>query len=61
VFRSDLHRLHLVGTDADLAGASSKLEGTIRHPVAVASRKGQMTLLPDAFFDGRIFDPDGID
>ena len=61
VFRSDLHRLHLAGTDADLPGASSKLEGTIRQPVAVASHKGQMTLLPDAFFDGRIFDPDSAD
>jgi len=58
-FRSDLYRLHLAGTDADLPGASAKIEGTIRVPMAVASRKGQMTLLPDAFFDGRIFDPDG--
>jgi NitT/TauT family transport system ATP-binding protein len=61
VFRSDLYRLHLAGTDADLPGASAKIEGTIRHPMAVASRKGQMTLLPDAFFDGRIFDPDAAD
>jgi len=58
VFRSDLHRLHLAGTDADLPGASAKIEGSIRHPLAVASHKGEMTLLPDAFFDGRIFDPD---
>jgi len=61
VFRSDLYRTHLAGTDADLPGASAKIEGTIRHPTAVASHKGQMTLLPDAFFDGRIFDPDAAD
>lgn len=58
VFRSDLYRRRLAGTAADLPGASEKLEGAIRHPTAVASEKGQLSLLPDAFFDGRIFDPD---
>ena len=60
VFRSDLHRRHLETTGADLPGASEKLEGAIRHATAVASMKGGISLLPDAFFDGRIFDPADI-
>ena len=57
VFRSDLFRGHLGVLGVDMPGASEKLEGAIRHPTAVASTHGQMTLLPDAFFDGHIFDP----
>ena len=60
VFRSDLYRTHLRDTAADLPGASEKLEGTIRHPTAVASTKGRLSLLPDSFFDGVIFDPTDI-
>jgi NitT/TauT family transport system ATP-binding protein len=58
VFRSDLYRQHLAQTDADLPGASEKLEGAIQHPMAVASSRGQLNLLPDRFFDGAVFDPD---
>ena len=58
VFRADLYRQHMAQTDADLPGASEKLEGAIRHPTAVASARGQLNLLPDGFFDGAIFDPD---
>lgn len=57
VFRSDLYRVHLGGTAADLPGASEKLEGAIRHPTAVASTKGGLILSPDGFFDSQIFDP----
>ena len=57
VFRPDLYRQHLSNVGADMPGASEKVEGTIRHPTAVASTRGQMTLMPDAFFDGQIFDP----
>ncbi len=60
VFRSDLYRAHLQNTAADLPGASEKLEGAIRHPTAVASTKGGLSLLPDAFFDGAIFDPSAM-
>ncbi|MFD3191928.1 ABC transporter substrate-binding protein [Sedimentitalea sp. HM32M-2] len=57
VFRSDLYRQHMQGTEADLPGASEKLEGSIRRETPVASQKGLLSLQPDAFFDGRIFDP----
>lgn len=58
VFRTDIYRRQLGPVGADLPGASEKLEGAIRAPTAVASQKGQLSLLRDAFFDGRIFDPD---
>ncbi|WP_417210259.1 ABC transporter substrate-binding protein [Antarctobacter sp.] len=58
VFRSDIYRNLMVSTNADLPGASEKLEGAIRETTAVASQKGQILLPPDAFFDGRIFDPE---
>ena len=57
VFRSDLYRKHMTRTDTDLPGASQKVEGAIRNTTAVASQKGQLSLLPDTFFDGCIFDP----
>ncbi len=57
VFRSDLYRHALKSVGAQMPGASEKLEGAIRHPMAVASGTGGLTLLPDLFFDGLIFDP----
>ncbi|MEL6235753.1 MAG: ABC transporter substrate-binding protein [Pseudomonadota bacterium] len=60
VFRSDLYRRALADAGADLPGASEKLEGTIRHPTAVASASGRVILEPDGFCDGQIFDPSAI-
>lgn len=57
VFRSDLYRTHLAGHDCDTPGASQKVEGAIRRETPVASARGGLSLLPDGFFDGRIFDP----
>lgn len=57
VFRTDLYRQSVSMTDADLPGASEKLEGALSHPTAVASASGRMILPPDRFFDGRVFDP----
>lgn len=56
-FRTDLYRQHLRSAGADLPGASSRIEGAMGHPTAVASEKGQMILGPDAFFDGMTFEP----
>lgn len=58
VFRTDLYRQHLGPIGCDMPGASEKLEGAIRHATAVASADGALTLLPNQFFDARIFDPD---
>jgi two-component system, oxyanion-binding sensor len=56
-FRTDLYRDHLRSAGADLPGASARIEGSMAHPTAVASEKGQIILGPDAFFDGDTFDP----
>lgn len=61
VFRSDLYRRHMTQTDADMPGASEKVEGAILHPTAVGSSRGRLNLLPDRFFDGAIFDPDAME
>lgn len=56
--RPDLHRQHLNASGFDLPGASSKVEGSILSPTAVASARGDIILQPDRFFDGQVFDPD---
>ncbi|MDA7423966.1 ABC transporter substrate-binding protein [Thalassococcus lentus] len=60
VFRADLHRQHMVPTGGDLPGASEKVEGSIRVETPVASAQGSLRLLPDAFFDSRVFDPSAV-
>ncbi|MEM7472751.1 MAG: CmpA/NrtA family ABC transporter substrate-binding protein [Pseudomonadota bacterium] len=55
-FRPDLYRKFLAQTDADMPGASAKIEGSLAHPTAVSSTRGEMILEPDAFFDGKTFD-----
>jgi len=57
VFRTDIYRAQMSSVGADLPGASEKLEGAIRAVTPVASQHGHLSLQPDAFFDGRIFDP----
>ncbi len=61
VYRPDLYRAALAAIGADLPRASAKVEGSLQHPTPVASRLGMMTLGPDGFFDGRVFDPDQLD
>lgn len=56
-FRSDLYRANLAPIGVDLPGASEKLEGALSRPTPVASSRGGLTLGPDSFFDGWIFDP----
>ncbi|MCB1390194.1 MAG: ABC transporter substrate-binding protein [Rhodobacteraceae bacterium] len=57
VFRSDLYRRAVKPLGADLPAASEKLEGAIRTPITQAAVEGALHLMPDLFFDGRIFDP----
>ena len=56
-FRPDLYRAAVAQTGADLPGASSKVEGALKGRVGIASARGEMSLGPDVFFDGRVFDP----
>lgn len=60
VFRPDIYRAALAGSNAPLPGASSKLEGGIDTPLGAGSVQGRLLLGSDRFFDGRAFDPDDI-
>lgn len=60
LFRSDLYRRALAGSATPMPGASLKVEGALGLPIAAGSDTGKLTLGPDRFFDGRIFDPDHI-
>ena len=57
VFRPDILRRALAPIGADLPSGSAKLEGSLKTPTEVASVQGSVTLGPDAFFDGAVFDP----
>jgi len=61
VYRPDLYRTALDGTDADLPNAGAKVEGALKIETPVASRQGKLTLGPDGFFDGMLFDPDAVE
>ena len=60
VFRPDVYRAALAGSDAPLPNASSKIEGALEGPLGAGSTQGRLLLGADPFFDGRIFDPDDI-
>lgn len=60
VFRSDIYRRALSGGQTALPGASLKVEGSLAAEQGVASDKGTLTLGPDRFFDGHVFDPSEI-
>lgn len=57
VFRPDLYRSALLGTDEPLPGASSKVEGSLGGTTVVGTQQGTMMLESNQFFDGRVFDP----
>ena len=61
VFRPDIYRRALSGTDAVMPGASMKVEGAVIAPTGVGAHRGSLTLGPDRFFDGRTFDPHDLD
>jgi NitT/TauT family transport system ATP-binding protein len=57
VFRSDVYRRALANVGLAMPGASMKVEGALATPSAVGTHQGALTLGPDRFFDGAIFDP----
>ena len=61
VFRPDIFRRALADSDVPIPGASMKVEGAVASPLAVGSKRGELTLGPDRFFDGRVFDPERIE
>lgn len=60
VFRPDVYRSALLGTDAPLPGASSKVEGSLASPTVVGTQQGSIMLESNVFFDGMVFDPHDI-
>lgn len=58
VFRPDIYRSALAGTDAILPGASAKVEGANSVPRGASSQTGRLILGEDQFFDRVQFDPD---
>ncbi len=61
VFRPDIFRRALAESNVPIPGASMKVEGAVASPLAVGSKRGELTLGPDRFFDGRVFDPERIE
>ena len=61
VFRSDIYRRALDKAGVPMPGASMKLEGALDAPLGVGAHQGALTLGPDRFFDGRVFDPQHVE
>ncbi|UIJ46100.1 ABC transporter substrate-binding protein [Sphingomonas cannabina] len=61
VFRSDIYRRALGGAGQPMPGASMKVEGALAAPLPVGAHQGALTLGPDRFFDGAVFDPADIE
>ena len=57
VFRPDVYRSALMGSDEPLPAASSKVEGSLGQTTAVGMQQGTMVLESNRFFDGGVFDP----
>ena len=60
-YRPDLYRAALAPLGVAVPAASSKVEGAFPDPTAVGSVRGPLSLGPDGFFDGKVFDPDLLD
>ncbi|UWU16668.1 ABC transporter substrate-binding protein (plasmid) [Rhizobium sullae] len=59
-YRPDIYRRALKSLGVAMPAASSKVEGALQVETPVGS-SGTLTLGPDGFFDGKIFDPDRVD
>jgi two-component system, oxyanion-binding sensor len=60
-YRPDIYRRALAHVGVALPGASAKVEGALAAPTLLPAQGGKLTLGPDGFFDGKIFDPDQIE
>lgn len=59
-YRPDIYRTALKSLGVALPSANSKVEGSLTRETPVGST-GALTLGPDGFFDGALFDPDKLD
>ena len=60
-YRPDLYRAALGPLSAAIPAANFKVEGALLHETPVGVMRGRLSLGPDGFFDGRIFDPAELD
>lgn len=60
-YRPDLYRNALKPLGVALPSANAKVEGALLSPTPVGSIGASLTLGPDGFFDGTLFDPDRLD
>jgi ABC-type nitrate/sulfonate/bicarbonate transport system substrate-binding protein len=60
-YRPDLYRAALQPLSVALPGANAKVEGALKTATPVGSAGASLTLGPDGFFDGGLFDPDEIE
>lgn len=60
-YRPDLYRAALTPQGAPVPSANAKVEGALRVSTPVGVTKGMLSLGPDGFFDGQVFDPDDLD
>ncbi|MFZ1988824.1 MAG: CmpA/NrtA family ABC transporter substrate-binding protein [Alphaproteobacteria bacterium] len=60
-YRPDLYRAALKPLGIALPAANAKVEGALQEPTPVGSAGASLTLGPDGFFDGALFDPDRLD
>ncbi|NTJ41481.1 ABC transporter substrate-binding protein [Agrobacterium larrymoorei] len=60
-YRPDIFRSAMRPIFAPVPSANMKLEGTLHVPVHVGASRSSLLLGPDAFFDGKIFDPEKLE
>jgi NitT/TauT family transport system ATP-binding protein len=60
-YRPDIYRATLEALGVALPGANAKVEGALKTETPVGSAGASLTLGPDGFFEGALFDPDRID
>jgi NitT/TauT family transport system ATP-binding protein len=60
-YRPDLYRAALKPLGIALPVANAKVEGALEVATPVGSAGASLTLGPDGFFDGGLFDPDKLD
>ena len=60
-FRPDLYRNALLPLGVPIPKADYKSDGVVSGPVLIGADNGPLEMGPDAFFDGKIFDPHRLD
>ena len=60
-YRPDIYRAALRPLGVALPGANAKVEGALKIATPVGSAGASLTLGPDGFFGGTLFDPDELD